>query len=30
MERKIELLTKEALNPHMRSKILEDAYFETI
>ena len=30
MERKIDLLTKEALNPHMKSRILEEAYFETI
>ncbi len=30
LERKVDLLTKEALNPHMKTNILKEAYFETI
>jgi len=30
LQRKIDLLTIEALNPYMRPKILKEAYFETI
>lgn len=30
LDRKVDLLTIEALSPHMKSKILKEAYFETI
>ena len=30
LQRKIELLTIEALNPYMKPKILKEAYFESI
>ncbi len=30
LQRKIDLLTIEALNPYMKPKILKEAYFETI
>ncbi len=30
LQRKVDLLTIEALNPYMKPKILKEAYFETI
>ena len=30
LQRKVELLTIEALNPHMKPRILKEAYFESI